>query len=238
MTLAAPLGSPSLFPALVSTLSVPRLFVLGTSMVVCNFAHASVLIVSTLAPYTALAWMKTISPVGALPKPKPLSRNHLSTTSYFILLVLHLVQSSDGNLCLHFSAPFSADQNPKQLSDVQKFTLHIAHFRHHFVGDRHPHLAQPLGPLLLRRFLDQLGSWLVHVHLFGLLLGVGGRGLSACPLPSACRRSLRKTGSSSLCPRPTASAVAFSVYSRTHVFSRCRRFALLPGMRMPPFLGL
>ena len=34
------------------------------------------------APCTALAWMTTISPVGALPKPQPLLTNHLSTNTF------------------------------------------------------------------------------------------------------------------------------------------------------------
>ena len=48
--------------------------------------HASVPTTSTSAPCTALAWMKTTSPEGALPKPKPLSTNHLSTVSFTTLV--------------------------------------------------------------------------------------------------------------------------------------------------------
>ena len=47
--------------------------------------HASVPTTSTSAPCTTLAWMNTTSPVGALPKPKPLSTNHLSTVSFATL---------------------------------------------------------------------------------------------------------------------------------------------------------
>ena len=49
--------------------------------------RASVPIVRTSAPRTTLAWMKTTSPVGTLPKPKRLSMNHLSTTSLTTLVL-------------------------------------------------------------------------------------------------------------------------------------------------------
>ena len=47
------------------------------SLTTCT--RASTFIVRTSAPWTVLAWMKTISPKGFLPKPRPLSTNHLST---------------------------------------------------------------------------------------------------------------------------------------------------------------
>ena len=56
--------------------------------VVVSFAtctHASVPIVRTSAPCTALDWMKTISPVGHLLRPQPLSTNLLSTVTFTTL---------------------------------------------------------------------------------------------------------------------------------------------------------
>ena len=49
--------------------------------------HVSVPTMSTSTPRTTLAWMKTISPVGTFPKTKPLSTNHLSTTSFTTLVL-------------------------------------------------------------------------------------------------------------------------------------------------------
>ena len=67
----SPPGSPSWIPLLGSSIVVHHLYPR-----VCAyreyFQH----------PCTALAWMNTISPVGALPKPKPLSTNHLSTSTF------------------------------------------------------------------------------------------------------------------------------------------------------------
>ena len=48
--------------------------------------HASVSTMSTSAPCTTLAWMNTTLTVGALPKPYPLSTNHLSTISFTTLV--------------------------------------------------------------------------------------------------------------------------------------------------------
>ena len=75
-----------------SKLSVPKPFVLDASpstrawsLTTC--AHASVPTMSTSAPCTTLAWMKTTSPVGSLRKPKPLSTNKFWTTSFATLVL-------------------------------------------------------------------------------------------------------------------------------------------------------
>ena len=86
VSLAAPLGLPSLCPFPPPTLSGPTPFGLDTPPrhehgSLTNCVHASVPTTSTFAPCTTLAWMKTTSPEGALPKPNPLLTNHLSTVS-------------------------------------------------------------------------------------------------------------------------------------------------------------
>ena len=63
--------------------------------------HASVPIMRTSASRTTLAWMKMTSPVGTLPKPKPLSTNHLSTTS---LTTLFLSARASGRLASRSSS--------------------------------------------------------------------------------------------------------------------------------------
>ena len=50
-------------------------------------AHGSVQKMRTSVPRTTLAWMKTSSPVGIFPQPKPPSTDHLSTTRFTALVL-------------------------------------------------------------------------------------------------------------------------------------------------------
>ena len=110
----------------------------ASSCMTCT--HASVPMVRTSAPRTTVAWMKTTSPVGTLPKPKPLSTNHLSTTSLttlvlsarafleagFALFVFQLgvfplqpFQPPDRHIRLHVDLPFTAHKELDHSADLR-----------------------------------------------------------------------------------------------------------------------
>ena len=145
--LVGPLGSPSPCPSLISTRSVPMLFVLDTTP-----RHERGPCVA--ADHEDLgtfhdAGVETISPAVVLPKPyfvdEPLVddqpchfglvRESFLKISFmlsiidFIFLPLHPSQSSGRHLRLSFDTPFSAHQDTNQFPDLQELTLHIPHFR-------------------------------------------------------------------------------------------------------------
>ena len=80
VSLAAPLGLPFLCPFPLHALwphAFRARYPTSTSLVAHDQRPRISADTSTSTPCTTLAWMNTFSPVGAVPKPKPLSTNHL-----------------------------------------------------------------------------------------------------------------------------------------------------------------
>ena len=142
----------SLSLSLAPTRSFPRLCGLGTppwarasSLTTCT--HASVPIMRTPAPWTALAWMKTTSPEGTLPKPKPLSTNHLSTRS---LTTLVLSARASGRL----DSSTSSSSWRFSLSSRSSLRLRVEFpFPTHQELDHSADFSHVFGPFLVQRGL-------------------------------------------------------------------------------------
>ena len=182
LTKKKPLGSLFLWPFPPSTRLVSMLFLLGTlplpwartwSLATC--AHASVPIESTPAPCTTLAWMKDDFPRRRFTEAEALVDEPLVDDQ---LTSRHRpLQPSLSPSCPVFwpqSPSNLPTRTPSNSLTCIKLAPYISHVRHHVVGDRYPHLAYFLDPLLARRRFDQLATWALRA---GPVLLAGGDAL-------------------------------------------------------------